>query len=171
MSVMLPDSVDAWRAAAARRSFAGTLPIAMLKRLCEVLASTAGELEYRLDFGTDALGIDGVDVHVQAPLTLLCQRTLEPFVLPVTVAIRLGLIRREQDEAGLPPECEPLLVAEDGQLHPADVIEDELLLAVPLVPINPDSSLPDAVLADDVADAAADEQQDNPFAVLRGLKQ
>lgn len=166
---MLPDSVDAWRAAAARRSFAGALPIATLTRLCEVLAGTGGELTYQLDFGTDSLGIDGVDVHVQAPLTLLCQRTLEPFVLPVTVDVRLGLIRREQDEAGLPPECEPLLVAEDGQLHPADVIEDELLLAVPLVPINPDSSLPDAVLADD-ADTAADEQQDNPFAVLRGLK-
>lgn len=171
MSVTLPESVDAWRAVAARRSFEGTLPVASLKRLGEVLAGPDGELRYRLDFGSDAFGTEGVDVHVQAPLTLLCQRTLEPFVLPVTVDTRLGLIRRERDEAGLPPGSEPLLVAADGQVHLADVIEDELLLAVPLVPMNPDSSLPDAVLADSADDAAADGQQDNPFAALRGLKQ
>ena len=147
------------------------MPVAALGRLCGALAGNEGEVDYRLDFGRDELGTDYVDVHAQAPLTMICQRTLEPFVLPVTVDNRLGLIRRERDEAGLPPGCEPLLVPEDGRLHPADVIEDELLLALPLVPVNPDSSLPDAAIDDGVAgqgDAA--EQENNPFAVLRELK-
>jgi uncharacterized protein len=155
----------------ARRSFEGSMPVARLARLCGALASDEGEVGFRLDFGRDELGTDYVDVHAQAPLTMICQRTLEPFVLPVTVDSRLGLIRRERDEAGLPPGCEPLLVAEDGRLGPADVIEDELLLALPLVPVNPDSSLPDAVL-DHGAAAGGDaaEQENNPFAVLRELK-
>ena len=147
------------------------MPVAALRRLCGALAGNEGVVDYRLDFGRDELGTDYVDVHAQAPLTMICQRTLEPFVLPVTVDNRLGLIRRERDEAGLPPGCEPLLVAEDGRLHPADVIEDELLLALPLVPVNPDSSLPDAAIGRDAAgqgDAA--EQENNPFAVLRELK-
>ena len=169
MSVTLPESVDAWRMVSARRSFEGSLPVAMLPRLCSALAGSEGMVSYRLDFGRDALGTDYVEVHAQAPLTLLCQRTLEPFALPVTVDNRLGLIRKERDEAGLPPGCEPLLVAEDGRLAPADVIEDELLLALPLVPMNPDSHLPDAVVGGDEEgeDAAP---QDNPFAVLRELK-
>jgi uncharacterized protein len=155
----------------ARRSFEGSMPVARLARLCGALASDEGEVGFRLDFGRDELGTDYVDVHAQASLTMICQRTLEPFVLPVTVDSRLGLIRRERDEAGLPPGCEPLLVAEDGRLGPADVIEDELLLALPLVPVNPDSSLPDAVL-DHGAAAGGDaaEQENNPFAVLRELK-
>ncbi|MEW9624831.1 YceD family protein [Rhodanobacter geophilus] len=155
----------------ARRSFEGSMPVAALERLCGALAGSGGEVDFRLDFGRDELGTDYVDVHAQAPLTLTCQRTLEPFVLPVTVDSRLGLIRRERDEAGLPPGCEPLLVAEDGRLHPADVIEDELLLALPLVPVNPDSSLPDAAVDHGAAgqdDAAG--QENNPFAVLRELK-
>ena len=147
------------------------MPVAAFGRLCGVLADGKGEVRYRLDFGRDELGTDYVDVHAQAPLTLICQRTLEPFVLPVTVDNRLGLIRRERDEAGLPPGCEPLLVPEDGRLHPADVIEDELLLALPLVPVNPDSSLPEAL-----AERGEPEQdearahENHPFAVLRELK-
>jgi uncharacterized protein len=155
----------------ARRSFEGTLPIAAMSRLCEMLASADGELQFELDFGRDSLGISYVDVHARASLTLTCQRTLEPFVLPVAVDTRLGLIKLERDEAGLPPDCEPLLVAEDGRLNPADVIEDELLLALPLVPVNPDSSLPDEVTSHDPdEDSAGEGRSENPFAVLRELK-
>jgi len=155
----------------ARRSFEGTLPVASMSRLCEVLAGRDGELEFELDFGRDDLGTDYIDVRARGSLMLVCQRTLEPFALPVAVDTRLGLIKSEREEAGLPPDYEPLLVAENGRLRPADVIEDELLLALPLVPVNPDSSLPDEVtghgLEDDSTDAG---QKENPFAVLRELK-
>jgi uncharacterized protein len=155
----------------ARRSFEGTLPIAAMSRLCGALARTDGVVQFELDFGRDSLGTDYLDVRAQASLTLVCQRTLEPFVQPVVVNTRLGLIRLERDEAGLPPDCEPLLVAEDGRLKPADVIEDELLLALPLIPVNPDSSLPDEVTGHEPEDDSAGEgRSENPFAVLRELK-
>ena len=153
----------------ARRSFEGTLPVAAMSRLCEALAGTEGSVHFKLDFGRDALGINYVDVHATTSLSVLCQRTLEPFDLPVTVDTRLGLIRQEREEAGLPPDCEPLLVAEDGRLNPVDVIEDELLLALPLIPINPDSSLPDQVISQEPEDSG-EGQRENPFAVLRELK-
>lgn len=156
---------------AARRSFEGTLPIASLRRLCEALASSDGEVSFELDFGRDSLGTSYVDVRASAPLSLICQRSLEPFVLPVALQARLGLIRDERDEAGLPPECEALLVAEDGRLSPADVIEDELLLALPLIPVNPDYSLPAEVTGHDPEPGSASAvHAENPFAVLRELK-
>jgi uncharacterized protein len=155
----------------ARRSFEGTLPIATMARLREVLANSDGVVQFELDFGRDSLGVSYIDVRAQASLNVVCQRTLEPFVLPVAVDTRLGLIKLERDEAGLPPDCEPLLVAEDGRLNPADVIEDELLLALPLVPVNPDSSLPDEVSSHEPDDDSVGERlSDNPFAVLRELK-
>jgi len=170
MSVTLPESLDAWRVVSARRSFEGTLPIATLSRLSEALAGTDGLVQFELDFGRDSLGTDYVAVRAQARLTLTCQRTLEPFVLPVAVDTRLGLIRHERDEAGLPPDYEALLVPEDGRLNPADVIEDELLLALPLVPVNPDSSLPDEVTGHDAEEDSGERHSGNPFAVLRELK-
>ena len=155
---------------AARRSFQGALPIASLRRLAEVLAGTNGEVRYELDFGRDEFGTAYVDVRVQAPLELTCQRSLEPFVLLTGVDARLGLIRSEREESSLPPGCEPLLIAEDGKLNLSDVIEDELLLAVPLVPVNPESSLPEDVVDPGTEAFVAEDRADNPFAVLRELK-
>jgi uncharacterized protein len=154
----------------ARRSFQGSLPIAAMPRLCEALADDAGSAQYQLDFGRDEFGTAYVEVRVQAPLWLVCQRTLDPFVMPVTVDSRLGLIRSEQEEAGLPSGVEPLLVAEDGKLNPIDVIEDELLLALPLIPVNPDAALPEEVTRPPAESVPAEERPDNPFAVLRELK-
>jgi len=154
----------------ARRSFAGTLPVASLPRLCGMLAGDAGEVVYELEFGRDDLGMAFLEVRAEAPLTVTCQRSLEAFVLPVAVGSRLGLIRSERQESGLSPEAEPLLVDEDGKLALADVIEDELLLALPLVPVNPDSELPEEVTRPPSDSEAGDERTENPFAVLRELK-
>jgi uncharacterized protein len=167
----LPESVDAWRMVTARRSFEGTLPVAAMSRLCEMLASNEGTVRFELDFGRDELDMSYVDVRAEASLSLICQRSLEPFMLPVAVHARLGLIRLESEEAGLPPDCEPLLVPENGRLNPVDVIEDELMLELPLIPINPDSSIPDEVTGREPEDFSADEgRSENPFAVLRELK-
>jgi uncharacterized protein len=170
MSVTLPESVDAWRMVSARRSFQGELPIVAMKRLGGALAGTEGTAQYELDFGRDEFGTAYLDVRVQAPLSLTCQRTLEPFVLPLTVDSRLGLIRSERDESALPPNVEPLLVVDDGKLSLLDVIEDELLLALPLIPINPDSTLPEEVVGPPPGEISSEERSDNPFAVLRELK-
>ena len=170
MSATLPESVDAWRMVSARRSFQGSLPIAAMPRLCEVLADDAGLAQYQLDFGRDEFGTAYVEVRVQASLWLVCQRTLEPFAMPIAVDSRLGLIRSEQEEAALPGGVEPLLVAEDDKLSPVDVIEDELLLALPLVPVNPDGALPEEVIRPPAEAIPAEERPDNPFAVLRELK-
>ena len=79
---------------------------------------------------------------------------------------RLGLIRDEADEAALPPGYEALLVPEDGLLRPADLVEDELVLAVPVVPLAPDAAPVDRTWS-----AGEEEMQAaSPFAALASLK-
>ncbi len=165
MSAPLPETVDAWRMVTARRSFQGTLPIAAMSRLKDSLASTDGHVDYELEFGKDGFGIAFVHVQASASLVLTCQRTLEPFVLPVAIDRQLGLIVREEDEAGLPPGYEPLLTA-DGHIEPLEVIEDELLLALPVVPTRPDAgSAAEWSFGPDAAEVGSA----NPFAVLGRL--
>lgn len=153
-----------------RRSFSGRLPVQKLGRLCETLAETSGEVAYALDFGCDDQRVCYVDVHADAVLQLTCQRTLRPFALPMTVTTRLGLIRHEHEEAGLPPNYEPLLVPSDGMIKPADLVEEELLLAMPLVAIDPEGSLGPVAEAED-EEPAAERTEENPFAALRSLKE
>ena len=152
----------------ARRTFQGKLPLAALSRLRESLAERSGDVAYDLEFGKDDLGVAHLRVRADATLPLTCQRTLEVFGLPVHVDTRLGLIARETDEAALPSAYEPLLTA-DGQVNLAEIIEDELILALPVVPLKPGAE--DAPQAWGERDESReDEQQPKPFAVLQKMK-
>jgi len=171
MSASLPASVDAERMVAGRRSFEGILPVAELPRLVEALADDRGEVAYRLDFEQGTLGGPQLHVVLSAGLTLECQRTLESFVYPATVDTRLGLLANEQDADALPGDCEPLLL-EGGALSPRKVIEDELLLALPLVPVKPGSEIPQGewnTPGDHPQAAEPGEAVTHPFADLRKL--
>lgn len=153
----------------ARRSFEGTLAVAALPRLVSALVDDAGMVHFALEFGCDAFGTAFLSVRAQADLHLLCQRSLEPFACPVTVDSRLGLIREEREEAALLPGYEPLLVDAEP-LRPASVIEDELLLALPLVPMRPGSEDAVAAWAEPADDELEPATRANPFAALRTLK-
>ena len=78
---------------------------------------------------------------------------------------QLGLITSEAQENALPEQMEPLLVPESGEMPAIDLVEDELILAVPVVPINPDSELPSQEWHEE-----PEEEKQNPFGVLAQLK-
>jgi len=160
---------------AARRVFEGSLPLSSLPRLRDALHDAGaaaglgdpGPVRFAIEFDRDALQVPYVELRIEAQLPLECQRTLRPFLHPVHVVQRLGLIVDEADEAGLPPDYESLLLAADGAVRPVELVEDELILAVPLVPTCPGSEEV-AVEAGEVE--AMDEPQANPFAALAALK-
>ena len=166
MSVTLPAVVDVWRMVAAKRFLEGTLPLSAFGRLRSSLTDTEGECRFSLEFGRDAMDQPFVEVRADADLPLLCQRTLERYLQPVSVVQRLGLITSEAQEDALPEGMEPLLVAENAEIRPIDLVEDELILALPVVPINPESTLPDAVRVPD----EDNEVKPNPFSALAALK-
>jgi uncharacterized protein len=167
MSADLPDSVDAWRAVSARRVFEGRVALGAFARLRDSLADTDGECSFSLQFARDGFGVATVMVAARAELPLVCQRSLQRFLFPVTVHQTLGLVRNEAEEAALPSDVEPVLVGADGELTPLDLIEDELILALPVVPLSADT-MRDEPLPEPVEQPG--ERQVNPFAALAALK-
>ena len=151
---------------AARKVFEGTIPLAAMLRLRDGLVDAEGDVGYAMEFGTDALGVAFVELRIEAGLPLECQRSLRRFVLPVALSQRLGLIRDEADEAALPPGYEALLVGDDGMLKPAELVEDELILALPVVPVAPDVE----AVEREFVPTAEETAQASPFAALVGLK-
>ena len=151
---------------AARRGFTGRLPLSSMPRLRDALAGDQGEVAFALQFDRDALQVPYVELRIDAGLPLLCQRTLQRFVFPVALVQRLGLIRDEADEAALPEGYEPLLLAQDGGLRPVELVEDELILAVPVVPVAPGSES----IERDWPVSAEEEVRANPFSALAALK-
>lgn len=151
---------------AARRSFEGRLPLSAMTRLQGLLVDAEGEVRYTIEFDRDALQVPYVELQIDVGLPLVCQRSLQRFVLPVSITQRLGLVRDEAEESALPPGYEALLVPEDGMLRAVELVEDELVLAVPVVAVAPGS---DAV----EREWPAQEEElakASPFAALTSLK-
>lgn len=166
MSVTLPPVLDAWRMVAARRYFEGELPLAGFNRLGDSLTDSDGVCRYQMEFGRDALDLPFVEIRIEASLPMQCQRSLERYLQPVSVVQRLGLITEEAQEAALAEGTEPLLMQANAELRPIELIEDELILALPVVPINPDSMELQAEWPEEIVE----EQKPHPFAALAALK-
>ena len=155
----------------ARRSFNGRLPLAAMARLRDLLADTEGVARFSLEFDQDILQLPYVELRIDADLPLVCQRSLQRFLQPVTLTQRFALVRAgdaddEEVEASLLSDYEVLQLADDGLLRPAALVEDELILAVPLVPVQPGSELVER----DWPVTEEEEVRTHPFAVLAALK-
>lgn len=165
MLAPLPEQIEVERAVAAGREYAGALPLDRFARLQGMLHDTQGQVSYTLRFGRTVIGQPMVEVEANAALPLLCQSSLERFELPVGVRTRLGLISREEDESGLPEGFEPCLV-QQGQVDPLALIEDELILTVPVIARNPALS----PVQHEQEVPVEVEAKPNPFAALAALK-
>ena|SRR5664279_5297287 len=99
--------------------------------------------------------------------TLECQRCLQPMLLPLHAERRIFFVEGEDAAAALDAESEDDVLALTPALDLRELIEDELLLALPLVPRHADcpEPLPRAFVEDPAVDPA-----DNPFAALAVLK-
>lgn len=165
----LPVHIDPIRMADTRRLFQGEVGLAEMPRLVEALQDDDGKVSVSLEFGTDEEGIRVMRGRVEAQVTLICQRCLEPMHHQVDNQFALGLVRSETEAEELPSHYEPLLL--DGKpLFLRDVIEDEMLLALPIVPRHSSQEC-EAQMESGETEAEQDGgERDNPFASLAELK-
>jgi uncharacterized protein len=136
-------------------------------------AMSDGAAIYELAFGRDPRGRAIVVGRVRAHLRLQCQRCLDEVAIPIDVPIEVALIAKDEDAADLPDHLDPWLVTEE-RLNPLDIVEDELLLAIPAVPRHArECRASDTDKAPEPSIEADESKQDErrrPFAVLAGLK-
>lgn len=144
------------------RVLEGTLPVASLERLHDQLANVAGELAFRLQGRRGQRGELLLEVEVSGTLALACQRCLEAIVFDLDVDSLLELVPEgaELSQEELEDDTRDFLPVA-GELDVAQLVEDEVLLALPVAPRHERCGLPGA--------AAAGEQI-HPFATLAALK-
>jgi len=179
MSALLPPQLDPWRAVKLGAAFAGSATLAELPRLAAAVLGADGPASYALRFERDETRQAVALGQVAMALRLRCQRCLGEVVYAVEAPIALALVRArsDADALGLAPAVEvaehldALPLGEDP-IHPLDLIEDELLLALPLVPLHAVGECQPAVPLDLAESAQADgaAAPKNPFAVLATLK-
>lgn len=111
----------------------GELDIGSLTRLTGLLQSDTGSVSATLAFEQRRDGWLGVELDYRAVVELECQRCLEPFRHELADRVNVVVADAAALPAATPEGFEPFELA-DGRFRPAELIEDELIVAIPLVP-------------------------------------
>ena len=109
-----------------------------------------------------------LQVTAQAQVALTCQRCLKPVEEHLDIDRWIRFVDTEAEAAELDADSDDDVLALPRHLDARELIEDELLLALPLVPRHEVCPEPLAH-ADDEAEPQ-EEERPNPFAKLAALK-
>jgi len=153
--------IDGFEFASAGATQRGTWPLRELPRLRDVLAQDAGEVAYEITGVRDARGRPGLRLKVSGTMVLRCQRCLEPMEFAVDTDETLVLAATLDEIHAEPADAHALdRVVAGKEMALGELIEDELLLALPFAPRHEDCR---------PAGAGESAESDSPFAALRGL--
>lgn len=113
-----------------------------------------------------------VQLDVATTVALQCQRCLQPMSLPLQISRAFRFVRDEEEAASLDEDSEDDVLAAGRFFDLQALIEDELILALPLVPRHERCPLPLSVPASVAAleDEPAEDGAPNPFAALASLR-
>jgi uncharacterized protein len=165
MSSRLPERIDPERLVQQGQVLKGRFELAQMARVSALLAGDSGSVEFELVFGRDAENRPVVQSHISADLRLTCQRCLEPVIHEVDSRTTLGLVTGLDEARDLPEEYESLLL-EEPTVSVRDMVEEDLLLAIPAFPRHASACSKHA----ETGGQEVESRSANPFSVLGTLK-
>lgn len=169
----LPRQIDPRKFAQQGIHVDGSIALKELSRLSELLFSQEGSVNAKLEFGIGEQRILNVKGSIEANVENICQRCLGAVSVPVSCEISLAILWKEEDAERLPKRFDPWIIGE-GITDIYQIIEDELLLSLPIVSYHEEECVPNAYFSAGeketsqlIEKAAVDT---NPFQVLEQLK-
>jgi len=173
MPKQLPEYVDPWRLAERRSRLCGQWPLGHFSRLRDILVSDEGSVALDLEFSVGFKRRPWVKGSLQTEVMLVCQRCMQPFLYPLHLDMSLLVVETEAECDCLPEDVDPIM-AVDSRLNLSQVLEDEMLLALPQVALHePDDcevKMHQWAQAADPFVEPVNEHKKNPFEILADFK-
>ena len=160
---------DPFELAKKGRTICGDISSKSLPRLTDIVIGDAS-FRVQMDFAISDTGQRIVTGGIKGDVKLQCQRCLEPFTQHIEFSFKLGIVSSEQEIARLTEDCEPLLV-EGDEILLSDIVEDELILALPPAPTHKEGecSVSPYAQADESIDVVEEATTQRPFEGLADL--
>jgi uncharacterized protein len=150
----------------------GELPLARMERLAQALAAvTDGTAAWSAQ--ASLVPVTGGDpemwlaLQARADVPLQCQRCLQMLTEALAVERRFRFVRSEEEAAELDEESEDDVLALPPRLDLLALLEDELILSLPIVPRHEVCPQP---LAQPAVEQLEEEAAPHPFAALAALR-
>jgi len=159
---------DASELAHQRGTVSGDVDAAELPRVADSLAADGGRIAYAIVGTADAANRPALEVAVDGALWLTCQRCLQPMSWSVAQRTQVLLARDERELAQLDEGDEHEVLLADAPLDALELVEDELLLAMPYAPRHSDAESASCVAAG--GDERTDSNRVSPFRALAEMQ-
>ncbi|WP_196157878.1 YceD family protein [Reinekea sp. G2M2-21] len=165
----LPDRVNPYQLADKKSELSGEINAQRLKRLDDVTEGVTESAQTTLSFDLDDSGRRVITGHVQGAADVLCQRCLKAFNYKLEGSFNLALVYYDEMAKALPAHLDSLLLLPDEPLDVASIVEDELLLCLPMHAMHPEGEchIETHFGADESGEVP---ERANPFDVLKDLK-
>jgi uncharacterized protein len=177
-SVYSPDRLDVRALARAGERLAGVTPLSQCERLLSEMAKNGVDLpsihwqvqgEWREQLG--GAGQCWLHVSARLELPLVCQRCLSGVVEVLSVERSFRFVADEVTAEREDEDAEEDVLVLSPQFNLIALLEDELLMALPLVPRHePDCPTSVTLTSQDADFEAASAERPHPFAALSQLK-
>jgi len=168
-NLKLPITLDPYKSAQRRLLCQGYYELSGFQRLSAVSSMCSGHIDVNVNFDIDEQNLVKISGTGTTVITLTCQRCNELFEQAITIGFCFSPIKKAEQADELPSYYDAIELDENGEVNLQNLVEDELLLAIPLIPKHEPKDCPapqDSVwgkLPDDL-------EKPNPFDVLKKLK-
>lgn len=168
--VKLPLTLDPVRTAQKRLDYQGVYTPDQVARVAESVVSVDSDVECAMSFAIDNQRLAVLTGDTRVLVSLECQRCGKAFSHQVHTTYCFSPVRSDEQAEALPDAYEPIEVNEFGEIDLLAMVEDEIILSLPVVPVH-DSEHCEVSDADMVFGELHEEaKKPNPFAVLASLK-
>ena len=168
-NLKLPITIDPSRSAQRKLVCEGYFEVSGMNRLLAVCDARSEHVQVNAKFDVDEQGLIVISGTSSATVGLTCQRCTEEFELELEVDFAFSPVKDVEAAAELPSYYDAIELDENGEVNLRELVEDEFLLAIPLIPRH---QLKDCQAPSDSVWGELPEELEkpNPFDVLKKLK-
>lgn len=109
-----------------------------LPRVLDAVLEADSEFAVELRFSRSDEGRWLIAVAIEGGVELACQRCLQPVAVALSSSSTLQVVAHEEEARSQLKHCDPI-VLDEGQLDVYGLVEDELLMALPIVALHDDT--------------------------------
>jgi len=158
----VPESINLSESARNCAIYTGDLSLVGSERLRGL--AECGQVQVEIHCGYADNDVEQISVECHAVAHVVCQRCMQPMEFPIDRTSTFRLVTSEEATNVLPVDVEAIEIDEDGYISLRDLLEDEIILALPLVARHE----PEAC-AQKIDRVAKEASRPNPFAALAAL--
>ena len=160
----LPSQLKLFNFAKKEISLSGIYQISDLDRVSEIASNKTDKININLSFYVDNDKTPCIDGIISLDIVLVCQRCLRELPVSLKVSFNLAFVKHEEQGEELGSHYE-IYVTEKDELATDDLICDEILLTIPMVPTH-DYDCMEVKTKQKIVK----EKTENPFAILKNIQ-